>query len=80
MEILHIMAQIPEATGGALPWVGGAGVTGLLGWLFWQERGDRKAAEERERATYKEYSDRISKEVSTLEKTGQLMMELRRQG
>ena len=59
-----------------IPWVGASGMTGLLGFLYWTERNDRKAAEERERATYKEYTDRISKEVSTLEKTGALVMDL----
>ena len=73
----HLLGQAAPGNP-ILPWVGASGMTGLLGFLYWTERQDRKAAEERERVTYKEYTDRISKEVSTLEKTGDLVLELSR--
>lgn len=80
MNFLH--ALLAQVNGGVpnpiLPWIGASGMTGLLGVLYWQERNDRKSAEERERATYKEYSDRISSEVIALKQTGELVLDMQK--
>ena len=56
------------------PYIGGGSFSAVMSFLWWEERKERKESQERERLTYKEYSDRISKEVSTLEKTGELLL------
>ena len=60
------------------PYIGGGSITAIMSFLWWEERKERKESQARERDTYKEYSTRISSEVETLKKTGELLMTRRR--
>ena len=77
LELLAVATFLAQADTPVNPWapyIGGGSITAIMSFLWWEERKERKESQERERATYKEYSDRISKEVSTLEKTGELLL------
>lgn len=73
-----LLAQTTDPVNPWAPYIGGGSITAIMSFLWWEERKERKESQERERATYKEYSDRISQEVETLKKTGDLVMDMSR--
>lgn len=73
-----LLAQTDTPVNPWAPYIGGGSITAIMSFLWWEERKERKESQQRERDTYKEYSSRISSEVETLKKTGELLMARRR--
>lgn len=73
-----LLAQAPQpALNPWAPYVGGGSISALLGFLYWSERQERKEAQDRERATYKESMSEIVSVTGTLREAIDVFKELR---
>lgn len=61
------LAQTSSDYAGGIPGIAQTGVVGaLLSFLWWHERADRKAAEERERCVIRDAAERLSAGIQAL--------------
>lgn len=71
-SVVWVLAQVSDT--GGIPGVAQTGVVGaLLGFMWWTERGDRKAAEERERCVIRDAAERLSAGFATLKEVTDLV-------